>query len=68
MLHGMSMCSSGRLNVEKSTSTLKLNGRVLCSRRYAVKVPVERDDDGLMTKVILQLRRQEPSGRGGWGP
>ena len=64
MLHGMSMCIMRRLNVEKST--WKMEGRVLCSRRYAVRVPVERDDDGLMTKVRLQLRRQEPSGRGGW--
>ena len=64
MLHGMSMCISGRLNVGKSK--LKLDRRVLCSRRYAVNVPVEGDDDGLMTKDRLQLRRQEPSGRGGW--
>ena len=51
MLHGMSMCSSGRLNGEKST--LKLNRRVLCSRRYAGKVPVEGDDDGLVSEVRL---------------
>ena len=50
MLHGMSMCSSGRLNGEKST--LKLNRRVLCSRRYAVKVPVEGDDEWALGPYI----------------
>jgi len=63
-VHDMSMCSSGRLNGERST--LKLNRRVLCSRRYAGKVPVEGDDDGLMTEVRVQVRRQEPGSRGGW--
>ena len=64
MLHGMSMCIMRRLNIEKST--LKLDGRVLCGRRYAVKLPVEGDDDGLVSEVRLQVRRQELSGRGGW--